>query len=185
MLLYRVFPWLPRAANGEPGHALYVPDKSGAGRADSAGRYHALYLSSAPAGAVAETFGTLKLWTPRMFPRPDLPGSVRALATYDLPDMSPAFDLDDPDALKALGIRPSQVVTRDRAVTQSWALAVFQQRRWSGVRWWSYYDARWYSYAIWDVGALSIVPDTVRALTMTDTAVIEASDILRRPRRAR
>ncbi len=183
MLLHRTFPWLAGAPVGEPGHALYVPEPGGAGRADNPGRYRALYLSSAPAGAIAETFGALKLWKPRMFRRPDLPGSVRALATYELADALPIFDLDDPDALKALGLRPSQVVTRDRAVTQPWAFAIFLQHRWSGVRWWSYYEPSWYSYAVWEIGALTLV--AVRALTMRDPAVIEASQMLRRPRRSR
>lgn len=185
MLLYRTFPWLASAPAGEPGHGVYVPEPSGAGRVDNPAHYRALYLSNAPAGAVAETFGSLKLWTPRMFRRPDLPGGVRALATYDLADTLPIFDLDDPDALKALDIRPSQVVTRDRAVTQPWALAVFQQQRWSGVRWWSYYEPRWYSYAVWNIGALRLVEGTVRAMTPSNPAVIEASDVLRRPRRSR
>lgn len=185
MLLYRVFPWLPSAAEGEPGHALYVPEPRGAGRADNVDRYRALYLSSAPAGAVAEAFGNLKIWTRRMFPRPDLPGSARSLATYSIADASAIFDLDDADALSSLGLRPSQVVTRDRQVTQPWARAIYQQGRWSGVRWWSYYDPRWYSYAIWDLPALMAEPQTIRALTIEDPAVTEASEVLRRQRRLR
>lgn len=183
MLLYRAFPWSASASVGEPGHALYVPEPNGAGRADNPAHYRALYFSSAPSGAVAETFGTLKLWTPRMFGRPDLPGSVRALATYDVADPLAIFDLDDADALKELALRPSQVVTRDRAVSQRWALAVFEQRRWSGIRWWSYYEPRWYSYALWDLTLAHI--HAVRALAIDDPAVVEAAEVLRRPRRAR
>ena len=185
MLLYRVFPWLASAAEGEAGHPLYVPDPRGAGRTDNADRYRVLYLSSAPAGAAAEAFGNLKLWTPRMFPRPDLPGSSRSLATYEIGDELPVLDLDDADALRSLGLRPSQVVTRERQVTQRWALTIYEQGKWSGVRWWSYYDPRWYSYAIWDLRALTLRSGTIRALTIDDAVVIEASDILRRPRRSR
>ena len=185
MRLYRVFPWLPRAAAGEPGHPLYIPEPSGAGRADNPNDYRALYLSGAEAGAVAEAFGTLKLWTPRMFARPDLPGSTRALAAYEIGDDLAIFDLDDPDALKSLDLRPSQVVTRDRDVTQRWALAVYRQARWSGVRWWSYYDPRWYSYAVWNISGLRPVTRGVRALSLDDLAIVEASDVLRRPRRQR
>lgn len=185
MLLYRVFPWLAGAAKGEPGHALYVPEPTGAGRADNADRYRAIYLSSAPPGAVAEALGNLRLWTPRMFVRPDLPGSVRAIAAYELHDSRSVFDLDDTDALKALGLRPSQVVTRERRVTQRWALAIYEQRKWSGVRWWSYYDPRWYSYAIWELAKLAVKRDTIRALTIDDPVVLETSDVLRRPLRSR
>ncbi|MGH2451983.1 MAG: RES family NAD+ phosphorylase [Candidatus Limnocylindria bacterium] len=184
MLLYRVFPWLSSAAESEPGHPLHVPQRQGAGRADNAGRYSALYLSNAPAGAVAEAFGNLKLWTPRMFQRPDLPGSARALATYAIPDEAPVFDLDDAAALSALGLRPSEVVTRDRKVTQLWALRIYEQQRWAGLRWWSYYDPRWYSYAIWDVARLTVQHD-IHRLAIDDPMVVEASEILRRPRRVR
>jgi hypothetical protein len=133
MRLYRVFPWLPEAREGDPGHALYVPTPGGAGRADNPLHYRALYFSDSPAAAVAEAFGTLKLWSPQMFVRPDLPGSVRTLAEYELPDGANAiFDLDDASALASLGVRPSQVVTRDRRVTQRWALEVFEQGKWAG-----------------------------------------------------
>lgn len=185
MLLYRVLPWLADAAEGEPGHPLYVPEPSGSGRADNPGRYGALYLSDAEAGAVAEAFGNLRLWTPRMFVRPDLPGSVRALATYALRDAAAIFDLDAADALKALRLRPSDVVTRDRAVTQRWALAVYEMRRWSGLRWWSYYEPRWHSYAIWDIDALTLAPGIARALTIDDAAVVDAAEVLCRPRLGR
>lgn len=185
MLLYRVFPWLAGAAEGEPGHPLHVPEPRGAGRADNADRYRVLYLSSAPAGAVSEAFGSLALWTPGMFLRPDLPGSRRSLATYEIADERPVFDLDDPSALTSLALRPSQVVTRDRQVTQRWALTVYAQGRWSGVRWWSYYDPQWYSYAVWDIAALAVRSGTIRALAIDDPAVIEASVILRRPRHSR
>lgn len=185
MPLYRVCPWLSSAEEGGPGHALYVPEPQGAGRADNVDRYKALYLSSAPAGAVAEAFGNLKEWTPRMFLRPDLPGSVRSLATYAIADPARIFDLDDVGALASLGLRPSQVVTRDRQVTQRWARAIHEQHRWAGVRWWSYYDPRWYSYVIWELTALTLQPDTIRALSIDDPAVLEASRVLRRRRRSR
>ena len=185
MLLYRVFPWLASAPAGEGGHALYVPEPTAAGRADNPAYYRVIYLSSAAPGAVAETFGNLAIWTPRMFVRPDLPGSVRALATYDLSDDESVYDLDDPAALSALGMRPSQVVTRDRSVTQGWALRVFRQKRWSGLRWWSYYDPRWYTYAVWKFGALRLVSGQLRALTIDDPAVVEAAEVLHRPLHSR
>lgn len=183
MRLYRLFPWLASAAEGEPGHALYVPEPSGAGRADNPSRYGTLYFSDAPAGAVAEAFGGLKIWIARMFVRPDLPRSVRALATYDSSRDLRIFDLDNADALKSLGLRPSQVVTREREVTQRWALAIYEEGKWGGVRWWSYYDPRWYSYAIWDTEALASRLVAVQPLTLDSAAVAEAAEILGRPRK--
>lgn len=178
MLLYRVFPWLVSAEPGKPGHPLFAPRGRGAGRIDNPGHYDALYLSSVPAGAVAETFGDLSVWVPEMLLRPALPGSVRALAAYELEESARVFDLDDPRALLEFRIRPSEVVTRDREVTQRWALAIFERKRWIGVRWWSYYDPRWYSYGLWDVRGLR-----VRDLTRLDLdapAVVEAATVLRR-----
>lgn len=181
-VLYRVVPWIASAREGEPGHPLYVPEQGGSGRADNPGKYRTLYLSDAPAGAVAEAFGTLRLWSAGMFTRPDLPGSVRALATYDTADDLAIFDLDDAGALKTLGLRPSQVVTREREVTQGWALAIYKQGEWGGVRWWSYYDPRWYSYAVWKLAALTLRSGSVHPLTIDHPAVVEASDILGRRR---
>lgn len=119
-----------------------------------------------------------------MFARPDLPGSVRALAEYEIPNDLPILDLDDARALQVLGLRPSQIVTRDRDVTQRWALSIYEQGNWSGLRWWSYYDPRWYSYALWDLPALRST-GPVRALSVEDPAVVEAATILRRPLRPR
>lgn len=185
MRLYRVLPWLRDAAAGEPGHPLYVPPRQGAGRVDNPHKYRVMYLSSAPDGAVAEAFGQLAIWTAGMFVRPGLAGSVRALVAYELPDDMHVFDLDETRSLEQLGLRPSEVVTRDRAVTQRWALAIYEQRRWIGVRWWSYYDPKWYSYAVWDIARLVPQVDAIRDLTIDDPAVVEAAQTLRRPRRSR
>lgn len=183
MRLYRVFPWLTTAREGEPGHALYVPEPSGAGRVDNPTRYRVLYLSDSPAGAVAEAFGTLKLWTAQMFVRPDLPGSMRAVAAYEVADDVTIFDLDDAASLGSLGLRPSQVVTRERPVTQKWALTIYEQGKWAGVRWWSYYDPTWYSYAVWDLPALTLDPGAVQPLSIDASPVVEAAEVLGRPRR--
>jgi hypothetical protein len=178
--LYRVFPWLASARDGEPGHPLHAPSPQGGGRADNPDHYLNLYLSSLPAGAVAEAFGRLAWWVPEMFAVPGLPGSARALATCDVPDDAAICDLDDASSLVSLALRPSEVVTRDVGVTQRWALRVYQERRWVGVRWWSYYDARWHSYALWGRSGLSV--SQVERLHLDHPAVVEASDVLGRPR---
>ena len=178
MRLYRVLPFRPEAADGEPGHPLFVPSTQGAGRADSPGAYTVLYLSDAPAGAAAEAFGAIPLWTETMFEKPSLQNGRRALATYDLRDEAPVLDLDDAKALQRLGLRPSDVVTRDRTVTQRWALAVYLERRWAGVRWWSYHDPDWHSYALWDRRQLS--PIGVERLSIAHPVIIEAAAVLQR-----
>ena len=182
MRLYRVLPFRPEAADGRPGHPLFVPSTQGAGRADSPGAYTVLYLSDAPAGAAAEAFGAIPLWTETMFEKPALLNGRRALAAYELRDEAPVLDLDDAKALQRLGLRPSDVVTRDREVTQAWALQAFKNKRWIGVRWWSYYDPRWYSYGLWDRRQLTVTG--VEPLSLDHPAVVEAATVLRRPRTA-
>jgi len=181
--LYRVFPYLPAARTGEPGHPLYVPSPQGAGRIDNPDLYEAIYLGNGAVCAVAETFGNLKTWTPKMFLAPYLPGSRRAIGTYELPDAAAVADLDDPSVLVTLGLRPSRVSTRRRPVTQAWARTLFEQHQWIGVRWWSYHDPDWYAYGLWDRTKLRVVQ--VDPLAIGNQAIIDAANLLRRIRRER
>ncbi|HEX4825854.1 MAG TPA: RES family NAD+ phosphorylase [Candidatus Polarisedimenticolaceae bacterium] len=152
----------------------------GAGRVDNPGRYRTLYCSDSAAGAVAEAFGNHAIWTPLLL-RGRTPGSVRALAEIESKG-DHIVDLDDAHELVRRQLRPSAVVTRDRTVTQRWALAVFEEKRSSGVRWWSYYDSRWGSFGLWRIDRLRV--RRVRALTPDDPALLEAASTLSRPWRA-
>lgn len=161
--LYRVLPYLRGARAGTPGHPLFVPHSTGAARVDNPGQYDVLYLGDTAAGAIAEAFGWAPRWDASLFRGiPALRGSVRALAAYELADDRAAVcDLDDAQRLVDLGLRPSQVVTRDRSVTQRWAADIHGRGSFAGVRWWSYYDPRWGSYGLWDVSALRVASVTV------------------------
>jgi hypothetical protein len=176
--LYRVFPYLPDAAPDEPGGPLYIPPQGG-GRLDNPDLYSVFYASSAEAGAIAEAFGRFPEWTPAILAgSPALPGSVRAVATYRLDAQAAVCNLDDPAQLSTLGLRPSDVVSRDYARTREWARRLFLDGRWAGVRWWSYYDPRWASFGIWDFTAITFV--AVRALTVSDPALVEAARTIAR-----
>ena len=178
-MLHRVFPWLPTAGDGEPGHPLFVPGFGG-GRIDNPEHYVALSLSDGAGGACAEAFDYRPAWDQRMLRgSPLLPGSTRALATYTLDPAVTVCDLDDAVRLVELGLRPSQVVTRDRTITRAWALRIYGEGRWGGVRWWSYHDPRWGSHGIWAIGALAV--ERVEALTLDHPAVLEAAEVLNRP----
>lgn len=158
--LYRVFPWVEDARPGEPGHPLYTPSPQGHGRIDNPEHYLALYASDDPDGAIGEAFGNHSVWTSDLLEGPPgLPGSRRALATIDASTLA-VVDLDDAAALLDRGLRPSQVVTRDREITQAWALAIFRAGRWGGVRWWSYYEPTWGSFGLWDASNLEIADVT-------------------------
>jgi hypothetical protein len=171
--LYRVFPYVKKAAPDEPGGPLYIPPQ-GAGRLDNPDLYSVLYLSDAAAGALAEAFGRFPEWTPAMLEgSPGLPGSRRALARYWLEDKSLLCDLDEPLQLHLLGLRPSHVVSRDYARTRVWARQIHERGDWAGIRWWSYYDPRWASIGLWDTGGISV--EEIRTVSLDDDALIEAS----------
>ena len=171
--LYRVFPYVAAAAIDELGGALYVPPQGG-GRIDNPGIYSVLYLSDAAAGAIAEAFGRFPEWTPAILEGPpSLPGSARAIAHYRLADDAPICNLDDLEQLHALGLRPSDVVNRDYARSRAWARRIYDQDKWSGVRWWSYYDPAWSSFGLWNLKGLSL--DAVAPLTLDHPALVKAS----------
>jgi hypothetical protein len=170
--LYRVFPSLPESAADEPGGALYVPPQQ-CGRIDNPGLYRVFYASDAEAGAVAEAFGRFPEWTPAILEgTPSLPGSVRALARYRLSETAKICDLDDPEQLRRLGLRPSDVVSRDYNRTRAWARRIYQAGSWAGVRWWSYYDPRWSTFGIWDTRGVAL--EETRSLTLRDPAFVSA-----------
>lgn len=172
-VVYRVFPFLREAAADLPGGARYVPPQ-GSGRLDNPGVFSVLYVSDAASGAIAEVFGRFPEWTPAILRgTPALIGSEQALASFRLPDDAPICNLDDPIQLGQLGLRPSDVVSREYSRTRAWALRIYQERRWIGVRWWSYYDPQWSSIGLWDIRHL--VLDDVRVLRLDDAALVEAS----------
>lgn len=177
MRFYRVHPAWPSAPSREKGHPLYATS-GGGGRVCNAA-YPTLYVADSPSGAIAEAFGTYGLWESSIFlPPVGTPSdSQLVLTTYD--GQVDVVNLDDPVELSALGIGPSRVVTRNRTHTQAWALALFQLRGGSGVRWWSYYDPDWGSYGLWDTAALSVVSS--EPLTVDSPSVLQAAAILNRP----
>ena len=185
MLVYRVFPYLPQAASGETGHATH-DHAQGTGRLDNPNHYRIWYLAVEPAGAIAEAFGDLDEWGSAMFECPMIPGSRRAMETYLLSDCTPLLDLDDSRNLLTRGLRPTQVIERNRAATQNWALTVFNERNdrheriWQGVRWWSYYRPQWRIIGYWGKTAPQLL--TVEELALTNPAVVDASTSLGRSR---
>lgn len=174
--LFRVVPWIREAREGDPGHPLHVPGPQGAGRVDNPERYAVLYASDSATGAVAESFGNLAVWSDQMFVVPSM-GARRALATYELHD-GVVLDLDDARALLHRDIRPSRVVTRDRAITQRWALGIYDEGTWQGVRWWSYVDPDRGSFGLWDRRTLRVLD--VTPLERTHPAVGDAAAALPR-----
>lgn len=177
-LLYRVFPYLATAALDEPGGPVHIPPQGG-GRIDNPGIYSILYSSDAPAGAIAEAFGRFAEWNGAILEgSPSLPGSARAIARFHLPDDALVCNLDDPSLLQALGLRPSDVVSRDYTRCRAWARRIHEQGRWFGVRWWSYYDSQWASFGLWNFSRLRL--EEVHVLRLDEPAFLDASRTIAR-----
>ncbi len=158
MLLYRVFPYLDDAGEGDPGHALHVHPVQGGGRWDNPSLYRTCYLATSPEAAIGEAFGNLVTWTPAMLVFPGLPGSQRRLGVYRFDEeANPLIDLDDAHVLAERGIRPTDVVVRNRTRTQEIAAGIYNERKWSGIRWWSYHRPQWSLVALWTADKLSVV----------------------------
>lgn len=180
MILWRVLPWDPSAAIGEPGHALWVPRKyQGSGRHDAPDRYGCLYLAELALSAVAEMLapfrGTGDL-------HPDLlmrSGRQLALAELELADGVTLIDLDEPAVLIKESLRPSVVATNHRAATQAYAVAQFEHHpKQAGLRWWSTLEASWIQITLFDRAAGELRAHSVHTLSVDDSTVIDAATYL-------
>ncbi len=178
MLLFRVFPWDPRARVGRPGHALWISPRQGAGRIDNPDAYATLYLADQPAAAVAERLGRFAPWTDALLRHTIGPiGRTLALASFRL-EGAAVLELDDSRTLVRRKLKPSDVATGDRTDTQRWAADVFAEGGWAGIRWWSPYEARWGALGLWDTADLE--PLDVAPLTFDHPALLEAGERLGR-----
>lgn len=180
MRLWRALPLDRRAGDDEPGGALYFPRLwQGAGRHDNPDLYGCLYLAEEPVSVLAEVLapfrgtGTL---LPSMLVRF---GTPLALAALELEDGLTAVDLDEPATLLATRLHPSQVATRHRSRTQEQAAALFEAHRDAvGLRWWSTLESSWIDWTLFDRAAPQLSLAEARPLTIGDTAVREAAELL-------
>jgi hypothetical protein len=149
--LWRVFPHNPEATSGSLGHALFVPrGLQGGGRHDNPDLYGVMYLSEQPFSAIAEHLAHLR---GQRLDDTDLErGGLRlALVELEVPAESRCHDLDEPKVLTKLRLRPSEVATRNRAVTQKWAARIYRAHRSVGaIRWWSTLEASWHHVTLFD-----------------------------------
>jgi hypothetical protein len=178
VLLYRVFPYLPSAKKGEPGHPLYVHPGQGKGRWDNPAWYLAWYMAQEPTSAVGEVFANVATWREEMFAFPQIPGAQRALGVYGLADDLPYVDLDDAQTLVERKMRPSQVVERNRPYTQGKALEIYQEKNWNAIRWWSSHRPQWRVWCLWDIGPAC---EDVQDLDVSHVAVRDAASTLAKP----
>jgi hypothetical protein len=175
MKVFRVFPYDPSAADQNKGGALFVPSPSPLGRIANLEFYRELYFADRAEAAVAEKFGFLQAWHANDFI--DGGSNPFAVTSYEI-DASGILNLNDTAALVRLGIdQPSQVVTRNRELTQNWAKQIFMTGRYSGLSWWSYYYPDWTAFGVWNVRLVRHVgPPEI--LTPSHPAVLLAANTI-------
>src|SRR6266487_2358201 len=127
-------------------------------------------------------------WHAGMFSLPAIPDGRWALATYFLDDDLPLLHLDDARNLYARGLRPTQVIERNRAATQAWALSVYEERddqgirKWQGIKWWSYHRPHWRIIGYWGNQIPHLL--AIEGLSLASPAVADAAISLRRYRKS-
>jgi len=157
LLVYRVLPHRADAAPGEPGHARFVHPDQGSGRWDNPDLYALLYVAASATGAIGEAFAGLSIWSEAMLGYPTILGSRRRLVAYELDDQRhQLLDFDDAKTLAERGLRPTDIVKRNRARTQAIARDVFAEGSWAGLSWWSMHYPDWRLHALWELGDLEV-----------------------------
>ncbi|MGH9256506.1 MAG: RES family NAD+ phosphorylase [Vicinamibacterales bacterium] len=157
MEIFRVFDWDGTSRGRSPGGPLFVPRlRQGAGRHDAPEKYGAWYGSRSAVSAVAESIQFLRghALADSDFQRAG--GANKALVGLWLDDALRLVDLDDPSQLAARHLRPSQVATLRRTVTQRIAVSMFDEGA-GGLSWWSILEAEWTNMTLFYERALPYV----------------------------
>ena len=139
-------------------------------------RYGCLYLSVSALSTIVEQLARFRgqRLLPSMLRRRGLP---LAVADLELDESAAVLDLDDPAVLRRERLRPSQIATRDRTVTQAHALALHDRHtEAAGLRWWSTFEAQWINLTVFERAASRLHVRGIRALTLEDPALVEAAD---------
>jgi hypothetical protein len=177
VILWRLLPWQAGASPTEPGGALWFPrELQGAGRHDNPDRYACLYVSERPVSAVAEALAPFRGTGVLSAAMLSHAGRRLALARLELDEGGSLLDLDDPRVLARARLRPSQVATNVRGVTQAYAARLFEDHPAAvGLRWWSALEASLLNLTLYDRAALSLTLLDVDVFTLEHPAVLEAA----------
>lgn len=180
MIAWRVLPWRAERPLREPGGALWFPrELQGAGRYDNPDLYGCLYVGEHPVSPIAEALapfrGTGQL-TPSMLVRG---GARLALVEIALSDRAHLLDLDDPAVLADASLRPSQIATGRRDLTQAYAASLHALHpQAAALRWWSTIEASLINLTIFDRAQRELEMIDVQALDVDHPAVREAAELL-------
>jgi RES domain-containing protein len=184
VILYRCFAWKAGPSTGSgrtadaPDGPLWFPRVfQGEGRHDNPDRYGCLYLSDRAVSCIVEQFAAFRgqRLIASLLRRRGLP---LALARIELDDDRELIDLDDPAVLRRERLRPSQVATRRREITQPQAAALFTRHRGAaGLRWWSAWEATWTNVTMFDRAANALRLLEVSELSLDHPGVLEAAEV--------
>ena len=180
MRLWRALPLDARAHPDEAGGALHFPrEQQGAGRHDNPELYGCLYVAEDPVSAVAEQLAPFRgagQLLPSMLMRS---GQQLTLVGIELTEGRAVIDLDDPVVLQVEGLRPSQVATRRRSVTQIQAAEIHAAHPDAiAMRWWSTLEASWLNWTIFGEGAGALKLVETVSLGLDNPVVGEAAEFL-------
>jgi hypothetical protein len=182
VILFRCLAWDRAASPRARGGPLWFPRMlQGNGRHDNPEVYGCLYVSVEPVSAVAEQLQRL---AGTSLEEPDLVrrGLPLALAAIDFDERAELVDLDDPAVLVGEGLRPSQVATNDRSLTQTGAGEIHARHPQAvGLRWWSTIEALWPNVTLFDRADELLGVEDVQPLELGDGIVIEAAEYLGLP----
>jgi hypothetical protein len=177
VILHRAFAWNSRALETDQDGPLWFPRLfQGEGRHDNPDRYGCLYLADRPLSALVEQLARFRgqRLSSSLLRRRGLP---LALAELELAADAELIDLDDPAVLRRERLRPSNVATRAREITQTQARRLHDRhRRAAGLLWWSTFESSWINVTLFNRAASRLAVRSVRAMTIDDPAVIEAAD---------
>lgn len=154
--------------------------RSRGGRIDNPDFYRVFYCSLTPTGAVGEKLASEpRPWRSDIFdPDPEFRDGIPSIGTFDIGDKH-LLNLDSHEGLADWDLRPSRVVTTGREVTHGWALQIFQEGSWDGIRWWSRWISDWPSLGIWNQTGFRVAQ--VERLTFDHPAVDAARTDLSAP----
>ena len=162
-----------------PGGPLWFPRLfQGDGRHDNRDAYGCLYVAEQAVSSVIEQFARFRgrRLTPARLRRRGLP---LALAGIELDQGAALIDLDDARVLSREGLRPSEVATRHREVTQPRALGLYHRHPdAAGLRWWSTWEALWTNVTLFDRAGPRLRVAAIREVTLETPTVLEAADLL-------
>ena len=138
-----MFHWDGRSLGRTGASPFFSPRRhQGSGRHDAPDLYGAWYCATQPAAAVAERIQQLRGQTLVDADFHRLGNLSLALAAFRLDPTLALVDLDDPAQLVARRLRPSEIATRRRMLTQQQARSIFAEGA-AGMLWWSTLSADW------------------------------------------